>query len=386
MKILHQRFRTEYHYPVYFTEDLFESGNECLPDFFSGYTNLQKDIKVLIVVDDGLLSHFGQLGNKILSTLQAIPGVNPVNEIIVIPGGERAKNEGGFLEIIHDAVNNNNIDRHSFVMAVGGGSVLDLAGYASAIAHRGIRHIRVPTTVLSQNDSGVGVKNGINYFGKKNFLGTFEPPVAVFDDSKFLTTLNDRDWRSGIAEAVKVSLIKDREFYEWLEDHIAPLNARDLSVMKELIYRCAQLHLNHIASGDPFESGSSRPLDFGHWSAHKMEQLSGFELRHGEAVAIGMAIDVIYSELIGWLDGKSVRRIIETLRKFNFALYHPSMENRELLDGISEFREHLGGDITIMMLREIGKGDNVHSMDPKLIAESLERLKQEQLTVNGHES
>src|SRR5690606_29750183 len=170
-----------------------------------------------------------------------------------------------------------------------------------AIAHRGIRHLRVPTTVLSQNDSGMGVKNGINYRGKKNFVGTFSTPVAVFNDNLFLLTLDERAWLSGISEAVKVALIKDAGFFNWIERHADSLRRRDSADMDYLIFRYAELHLHHIAGADPFGFGSSRPLDFGRWSAHKLEQLSDFEVLHGEAVAIGIALATVYSAIIGML-------------------------------------------------------------------------------------
>jgi 3-dehydroquinate synthase len=182
------------------------------------------------------------------------------------------------------------IDRHSFVIVVGGGAVLDVAGYAAAVVHRGVRLVRIPTTVLAQNDAGVGVKNGINAFGAKNFLGVFAPPFAVIDDSRFLSTLDPRDQVAGMAEAVKVAAIRDPVFFEWLVDHSDALASFELVHVERMIRRCAELHLAHIAGGgDPFETGNARPLDFGHWSAHKLEILTAHELRHGEAVAIGMA-------------------------------------------------------------------------------------------------
>src|SRR5204862_561409 len=131
--------------------------------------------------------------------------------------GERVKNKHDWVLRVHHAIERAGLCRHSFLAAVGGGAVLDMAGLAAATAHRGIRHIRIPTTVLSQNDSGIGVKNGVNAFGKKNFLGTFAPPFAVINDSGFLTTLDDRDWRSGIAEAIKVALIKDAPFFNFIK-------------------------------------------------------------------------------------------------------------------------------------------------------------------------
>ena len=211
-------------------------------------------------------------------------------------------------------------------MAIGGGAVLDAAGYAAATAHRGIRLIRVPTTVLAQDDSAMGVKNGINAFGKKNYLGTFAPPFAVINDVAFLQTLPDRHWRAGVSEAIKAALIKDRAFFDFLESQAAALKARDLVAMEQVIRRCAVLHLSHIASGgDPFELGSSRPLDFGHWSAHKLEQLTDHRLGHGEAVAIGIALDTTYSYLAGFLPEDDWRRIISLLPALGLSVYVPEL-------------------------------------------------------------
>jgi len=231
---------------------------------------------------------------------------------------------------------------------------------------------------LSQNDSGVGVKNGVNYRGKKNFLGTFVPPVAVFNDSTFLTTLDDRDWRAGTAEAIKVALIKDRAFFDWLDTNATALAQRDLPAMQYLIHRCADLHLKHIAGGDPFEMGSSRPLDFGHWSAHKLEQLTDFELRHGEAVAIGIALDTLYSQQLGWLSEADADRVLSLMRTLGFSLYQPMLDandSADVLKGLAEFREHLGGQLTIMLLTGLGNGVEVHEMDDSRIRQAIAQLK-----------
>jgi 3-dehydroquinate synthase len=268
-------------------------------------------------------------------------------------------------------IHQNNIDRHAYLIAMGGGAILDMVGFAAAIGHRGIRHIRMPTTVLAQNDSGVGVKNGINYFGKKNFLGTFSPPVAVINDFNFLNTLDERDWRSGMSEAVKVALIKDAAFFYWLEDHALALSRRDTETMEKLIFDCAALHVDHISSqGDPFEMGSSRPLDFGHWAAHKLEQLTEFEVKHGEAVAIGLVLDLAYAVNEGLLSHKVFERVYAVLGQLGFTLFHPLLLNQEtnalnpeVYAGLEEFRAHLGGQLTITLIKEIGIQFNVHEMN-----------------------
>lgn len=374
MEMLSQSFSVSFNYNVYFTKGLFQQDNNCLKDFLTQQSEEFNRRKILFVADNGLHQYYPKLEAAITAYLENCDNIY-LAAVLFIPGGEAAKNNAEVVNYIAEAVNNYNIDRHSYLAAIGGGSVLDAAGYVAAVAHRGIRHIRIPTTVLSQNDSGVGVKNGINFFGKKNFLGTFAPPAAVFNDFSFLQTLDDRDWRSGIAEAVKVALIKDADFFDWLEKHADHLLERQADVMQQLVYRCAELHLEHIRGGDPFESGSSRPLDFGHWSAHKLEQLSDYQLRHGEAVAIGIAIDSIYSALMDMISEKEMLRIINLLKGLAFTLYVPELETAEIFDGLDEFREHLGGRLTIMLLEKIGNGINVHEMQHDKIKEAIAKLK-----------
>lgn len=378
MQTIQQRFQVEYNYSIFFTNNLFDTTNQQLSDFFNTYAEQGFQRKVLIVVDGGFLAHHPDLVDTIKGYFAArIKHIQLAQDIIVVPGGEASKNDPALFEKLAQAVDTYGIDRHSFVIGIGGGAVLDLVGYAAAVSHRGIKLIRIPTTVLSQNDSGVGVKNGINFHGKKNFLGTFAPPVAVFNDLTYLKTLDDRDWRSGISEAIKVALIKDKSFFEWIEENVLALAQRDEVTMSYLIHRCAEMHTEHIGSGDPFEFGSSRPLDFGHWAAHKLEYLTDFEVRHGEAVAIGIALDCVYANKIGMLSDVDLERIYNVLVKLGFELYHTKLAENDkinLRNGLQEFREHLGGRLTIMLLEKIGKGVEVHEMDADIIAESVDVL------------
>jgi 3-dehydroquinate synthase len=281
------------------------------------------------------------------------------------------------LELIH----RHHIDRHNYVVVVGGGALLDMVGLAAATAHRGVRLIRIPTTTLAQDDSGVGVKNGVNAFGKKNFIGTFAPPFAVINDFDLLASLSERDKRAGYIEAVKVACIRDAEFFDRLELEASALAAFESEPMKHLIRRSAELHLNHIANGgDPFEMGSARPLDFGHWAAHKLEQMSGYRLRHGEAVAIGIALDVLYSVRQGLLARPAAERILGLLERLGFTLFDPELKSvsasgeLKVLEGLEEFREHLGGELTITLLSDIGRGLEVHSMEIEQVRQALQDL------------
>lgn len=378
MDYLQQSFNVKFEYKVFFTEHLFAPGNTVFLNFLKS-ENAETTRKIFFVIDGGVFENHTYLKEQIKNYFTGQTAYDVIEDVLVIPGGESAKNSDKLFNSLVKAVDHYGIDRHSYIVAIGGGAILDLVGYAAAVSHRGIRHIRIPTTVLSQNDSGIGVKNGINHGGKKNFLGTFAPPVAVFNDSFFLTTLNDGEWRSGMSEAVKVALIKDKPFFEWLQLNATALSSRDMKAMQYLIRRCAQLHLEHIASGDPFEMGSSRPLDFGHWSAHKVEQLSHFAIRHGEAVAMGIALDSAYSFVSGRLSEADAASIVRLLQDLGFSVTHPLMEieNEEsvVLKGLNEFREHLGGRLTIMLLVAIGRGEEVHELDATLLMQASAWLK-----------
>jgi 3-dehydroquinate synthase len=370
MNYLEQSFSVKFEYKIYFTSSLFDINNNTLADFFKEKPS-ESLRKVFFVVDQGVADTHPRLVNDITQYFNAHPDVQLIQEVMIIPGGETAKNDTNLFDRIVEAVNKFGIDRHSFVAAIGGGALLDLVGYAAAVSHRGIKHIRIPTTVLSQNDSGIGVKNGINYNGKKNFLGTFAPPTVVFNDDEFLETLSDRDYRSGISEAIKVSLIKNPEFFDWIEEHADELVARNKVSMNYLIRLCAQLHLNHIAGDDPFETGSARPLDFGHWAAHKLEQLSNFTVLHGEAVAMGIALDSTYSFLKGMLTEEKLHRILKVLLQLGYDISNPYIQINDLespiLKGLTEFQEHLGGRLTITLLTDLGTGKEVNEMDHELL-------------------
>ncbi len=380
---INQCVQVTFNYDVHFTRGLFELDNPLLAQVIAANSETTPK-RVLVVIDRGVLNHQKGLLKKLALYGQRNADVLTLSgEPIIVPGGEAVKNDSRFIEQIHQRIDAVGLCRHSYVLAIGGGAVLDMVGYAAATAHRGIRLLRVPTTVLGQNDSGVGVKNGINAFGKKNFLGTFMPPYAVLNDFDFITSLDDRDWRSGIAEAVKVALIKDADFFNFIMTYADRLANRDMEIMEKLIYRCSQLHLEHIAGGgDPFEMGSSRPLDFGHWAAHKLEHLTNYSLRHGEAVAIGIALDTTYSYLIGQLLQSEWQRIIVTLKKLGFTLYVPTLKEHIdwpdhpdcIFKGLTEFREHLGGKLTITLLEGIGQGMEVNQVDLSLYKDAISLL------------
>jgi 3-dehydroquinate synthase len=376
-----QRITLRFEYPVWFTDDVFAPENPVLADVLSQREPGRRH-RVLAVLDRGVAAAWPALARAIVDyadhhgarmRLTAAP--------LVVEGGEAVKNDPAALATLQSQLHELAMDRQSFVVIVGGGAVLDMVGYAAAITHRGVRVVRVPTTVLAQADSGVGVKNGVNAFGKKNFLGTFAPPFAVLNDARFLATLERRDKIAGIAEALKVALIRDAVFFDWLAEHAPALAACEPEPLAKLIRRTAELHLEHIATaGDPFELGSARPLDFGHWAAHKLESLTENRLRHGEAVALGMALDTLYSAASGLCDRGTVESVLGTLQRLGLRLWDDAMALADrdgrplLLDGLAEFREHLGGELTITLLERIGQGVEVHTIDERLVREAIAQL------------
>lgn len=379
--------QVSFRHQIHFTRRVFDPVNPTLREVLENQQPT-KQHRALVVVDEALARAQPALAFQIEAYFEAQAGrLQLVCPPVIVEGGERTKNSYFHVSEIQSRVDRHHIDRHSYLLAVGGGALLDMVGLAAATAHRGLRHVRIPTTTLSQADSGVGVKNGINAFGKKNFIGTFAPPFAVINDFEMLASLPARDKRAGYIEAVKVALIRDPRFFEAIEADADALRRFDGPAMERLIHRSAALHVQHIAtSGDPFEFGSARPLDFGHWAAHKLEQISEYKIRHGEAVAIGLALDVIYSKRSGLISEATCERILRLLEALEFdlfaneLLYVDSAGKRTVLAGLEEFREHLGGELTITLLADIGRGIEVHEMDLNRVLAAMEELHQRATT------
>ncbi len=347
-----------------FTRDVLGADQEVLCDVLAGSEG--EPARVQFWVDQNLLEARPEVRHRLRAFAQQNSDrITQVGGVQVVPGGEEIKNEIHILERMLKVFNAANLDRRSYVVVVGGGAVLDAVGFAAAIAHRGLRLVRLPTTTLAQDDSGVGVKNAVNLFQKKNWLGAFAVPWAVINDAALLETLSDRDFRCGFAEAVKVALLRDAEFFRRLCELAPSIQRRDMDAALPVIQESAHWHLDHITQGgDPFEMLEARPLDFGHWSAHKLESLSDFELRHGEAVAIGVAIDTVYSTLMHGLPRDVAGSVLRCLAELGFRLSHAALDDtRHLFDGIEEFRQHMGGRLTLTMLRDVGDPIEVHAVD-----------------------
>jgi 3-dehydroquinate synthase len=365
-------FSVPFTHRVCFTHDAFASHNPLLRDVLAEGGGR----RALVYVEDAVATAWPALVSSIRSYMEQLSV--ELCGLHVKPGAEACKADDSLVRHVWDHVEKSKIDRHSYVLCIGGGAFLDAVGFGAATAHRGVRLVRFPTTTLSQDDSGVGVKNGVNAFGKKNWIGSFAVPFAVINDFTFLHSQDPEINRLGLIEALKVALVKDAEFFHWIEQHAASLSSLDKDALEECVKRSALWHARHITSGgDPFEMGSSRPLDFGHWAAHKLEQLSGFTLSHAAAVSVGLWLDVCYSVKAGLLSETDARRIETVLETLGMPMFDERLTQRDpsgqlaVLAGLEEFREHLGGRLTVLLLRSPGCGVDAHEMQHDWIAECI---------------
>lgn len=361
---------------VCFTRDAFAPENHLVAELLEEGGGR----KVLVLVEDAVSTAWPELKRRIGEYFADL-GFN-WRGLRVLPGGEEVKRDDALVREVWQVIDHERIDRHSYVLVIGGGAFLDAVGFAVATAHRGVRLVRFPTTTLAQDDSGVGVKCAINAFGKKNWVGSFAVPFAVVNDFQFLESQDEEVRRIGLIEAVKVALVKDAAFFDWIRRHIDELAALERGPFEECVERSALAHAKHISEGgDPFETGSSRPLDFGHWAAHKLEQLSGFKLGHACAVSIGLALDTLYSARCGLLRECDAERVMDVLDALRVPLWHEALDlrddtgRRRVHEGLEEFREHLGGELTVLLLRDLGRGQDVHALDEGLVDACIAELK-----------
>ncbi len=376
-----QEFTMNYSYPVHFTHNIFNPDNRLLVDTINRL-NENRRHRIQIFIDSGVADTWPNLNSTINKYFKTYSDtLQLICEPEIVLGGEQAKNLRNSSERVMESIADHHLCRQSFVIIIGGGSVLDIVGLAASLVHRGVRQIRIPTTVLAQDDSGVGVKNGIDAYGVKNYAGTFAPPFGVLIDFDFLKTLNTKYWTGGIAEAYKVAIIKDADFLNYLYEHATDLKNRNQEIMEQVIQRSAIIHLKHIAeNGDPFEFGTARPLDFGHWSAHKLEIMSGYELGHGQAVAIGIALDSYYAWQTNHITETEFRKIITALINTGLPIWSSLLERKtsgnelEILSGLDDFQEHLGGELHVTIPAPIGNKIEINEMDKTIIKQAINDL------------
>ncbi len=283
--------------------------------------------------------------------------------VVEIPDGEQYKNSetlGG----IYDGLIAAGLDRHCFIVALGGGVIGDMTGYAAATYLRGIPFVQIPTTLLSQVDSSVGGKTGINHPKGKNLIGAFYQPRQVVIDVAALDTLPQREYACGMAEVIKYGVVLDKTLFGYLQDNVVNLQKRDKRSLTHVVKRCCELKAR-VVETDERESGLRAVLNYGHTVGHAVESLTGYTTySHGEAVAIGMVAASRFSEKLGYASPDDTRRIAELLQQFGLPTVLPPFERDDYVDAIRRDKKARDGGITFVCNRGIGTYHFAAETDP----------------------
>jgi 3-dehydroquinate synthase len=289
---------------------------------------------------------------------------------VTLPDGEEHKTwqalDGLFAELLRAR-----LGRKGVLVALGGGVVGDMAGFAAASYQRGIAYLQVPTTLLAQVDSSVGGKTAINHPLGKNMIGAFHQPVAVVADTATLASLPPREYAAGIAEVVKYGAIYDASFLEWIESHADALAARDALALTHAIRRSCEIKAQIVAR-DERETGARALLNFGHTFGHAIESAAGYgTLLHGEAVAVGMALATRFSSRLGRVPDSAVKRLESLLARFNLPVAPPRFPVDTWLEYMGRDKKNEDGRITLVLLDAIGRGVVVKDAPARELEEFL---------------
>ena len=295
------------------------------------------------------------VGPLYLERLQAALGPGRA-EFLELPDGETHKSMAA-AETVLDALVGHRYARDSVLIALGGGVVGDIGGFAAAIYQRGIDFIQVPTTLLAQVDSAVGGKTGVNHPGGKNLIGAFHQPICVLADSSTLATLPDRELSAGLAEVVKYGLLADAGLFGWLEQHAADLLRRDTAALNHVIGRSCEIKAAVVA-GDERELGRRALLNLGHTFGHAIERCQGYgDWLHGEAVAAGIVMAASFSSRLGWLPLADVARIEKLIAACRLPVSPPALSATEFLAAMAMDKKVLASQIRLVLLRSIGHSE-----------------------------
>ncbi len=272
----------------------------------------------------------------------------------VLPDGEAHKTTQT-VGLIYDALLTQRFNRDCTVVALGGGVVGDMAGFAAATYQRGVDFIQIPTTLLAQVDSSVGGKTGVNHPLGKNMIGAFKQPKLVLADMQHLDTLPDRELSAGLAEIIKYALIADVDFLGWLETHMAALRRRDPMALREAVHRsCA--HKARIVAADEFELGERALLNLGHTFGHAIESAMGYGTwLHGEAVGVGLLMAADLSQRLGWLDAVDVQRVRALVTAAGLPTRAPAIAPEAFLQWMMQDKKVLSGQLRLILLKQLGQ-------------------------------
>ncbi|QZM11800.1 3-dehydroquinate synthase [Acinetobacter lwoffii] len=288
----------------------------------------------------------------------------------ILPDGEKYK-DSPHLNLIFDALLEAGFNRDCTVLALGGGVIGDMAGFASACFQRGVYFIQVPTTLLSQVDSSVGGKTGINHPLGKNMIGAFQQPQVVLADMSQLVTLPDRELSAGLAEVIKYALLGDESFLVWLEEHMDALVARDEKLLAEAVYRsCA--HKARIVANDEKEQGERALLNLGHTFGHAIESYMGYGVwLHGEAVATGMVMAADLSQRMGWISQEDLERTKKIISRAQLPIVCPKIPLDDFLAYMAHDKKVLNGQLRLVLLKQLGEAVITRDFDLELMKQAI---------------
>jgi 3-dehydroquinate synthase len=300
-------------------------------------------------------------------------GIEPV--VTIVPPGEQSKSLAQASSLYDDLVTHK-ADRHSLIVALGGGVIGDLAGFVAATFTRGLPLIMVPTTLLAQVDSSVGGKVGVNYPGAKNIIGAFHQPAGVWIDTETLLTLPVRELRCGLAEVVKYGVILDGPFFAELEASVGKILDQDGEALRRIVARSCQLKASVVAQDEREETGLRAVLNFGHTIGHAIEAVAGYDgpYQHGEAVAVGMSAECRLAERLGWIAPAVADRVIALLERFGLPTKAPGLNPDRLVAAMSRDKKNLRGQIRFVLPRSIGAvelTDTASAADIRAVLDTL---------------
>ncbi|MDQ6712490.1 MAG: 3-dehydroquinate synthase [Candidatus Dormibacteraeota bacterium] len=319
---------------------------------------------VVVVSDEHVAGRHAQ------PLIDAMAGAGITAQLHLVPSGEAAK-ELGVLAGIYDVLAAAGLDRQGVLIALGGGTVGDVAGFAAATWMRGIRYVQLPTTLLAMVDSSIGGKTAINLPAGKNLAGAVHQPSAIFCDLAYMDTLPDEEYRASLAEVIKAAMIADRSFVEWLVANLAAVLRREPSALRAAVGRAIAIKAAVVAE-DPQEIGLRAILNYGHTVGHALERALGFgRLRHGVAVAWGMEVAALISVRTGACQPEAVELQHSLLREAGLLADRPAVAHTALIEAMRHDKKSRAGEVRWVLLREIGRAEHGQSVDASVVEASL---------------
>lgn len=366
-------------YAVRFSKDCLSPQNGDLAELLRSREPFRRQ-RAVFVVDAGLAA----VQPRAVEAAAAYADSHKANIVaacppIVVEGGETVKSRPEICDWLRARFVGAGLDSQSHVVVIGGGALLDAAGFAAATLRRAPRVTRVPTTLLAQASGALSPRCAVNALGRKDALAAFQAPFGVLLDPKFLSPLPDREKRAGLAEIIRTALCGDADFFHWIADHQKQLANLDKRTLETAARWSARLHWEAASDADPFDEGRARPLDFGRWAALRLEAEAGGELLHGEALAVGTAVDLLLSVLLTGLPPEAARAALEVVAGCGLPLWHGALGFADadgapaLVSALAEFA--LGGTPSVPLLRGLGRAEPCIAVNAEATAAAIEALR-----------